>query len=77
MNTELYENKIDHTGLSAFPAEDIPSGSIDADVLANLFPLGSILRAFLDDDEIQEITIVSATNTRTYRKKLRKKKEKV
>jgi hypothetical protein len=76
MNTELYENKIYHDGISASPAEDIPSGSIDADVLANQFPPDSIIHAFLDDDEIQEISVTSATNTRTYRKKLKKKENK-
>lgn len=71
MNENLYERTIYHTGMSVFTGGKEVSGEIDVDRMPVQIPL---IKAFLEDDDIQEITITSGSVgfVRTYAKRFKK-----
>ena len=74
MNKKIYEDKIHDVGFSVFTGGEETEGYNTEEELRKIFSLNSIIGAFLDDDDIQQIKIVS-TNLgfgRTYTKRFRK-----
>jgi hypothetical protein len=67
MNTKYYKTTILHRGKSVFSSGEETSGEKYWQDLADSTPL---LKAFCDDDDIQEMTVTSASIgfTRTYTK---------
>lgn len=74
MFEDIYERNIYHTGFSVFSGGKNIKGYICVDELRCKFSDGSIIRAFINDDDIQEIRVTSANIgfSRTYRKILKK-----
>jgi len=74
MNLDLYEREIYHEGYSVFTYGETVSGTVDYEELSQKFP---VLKAFLDDDDLQEIRIVSANIgfSRIYCKRFKNRKD--
>ena len=74
MNRKIYEDQIHHKGFSAFSEGKETEGYDSEEELRKNFPPGTIIDAFLNDDDVQQIKVVS-TNigfARTYTKIFRK-----
>ena len=72
--SETYEDIIYNKGFSCFSHGETTEGYDTVEDLRKIFPSGSIIDAFLNDDDIQQIT-VSSTNigfSRTYTKIFKK-----
>jgi len=78
MNKKIYEDKIHHIGFSAFSGGKETQGYFTEEELREDFSPDSIIGAFLDDDDIQQIKVAS-TNwgfVRTYTKRFRREEVK-
>ena len=76
MNTKIYEDKIHFRGFSVFTGGKETEGYTTEEELRQYFSQNSIIGSFLDDDDVQQINIVSSNLgfVRTYTKKIRKER---